>query len=375
MVRPLRQGTGPLPFQGVQTLTQTCPDTAPSGGAGGPFEDPAGDLPFSAPTWSEIAPGELRLQSAAEQTIVPGAGSPALGQAFDPIAGGGACASASGADQSGVASYRLDPAPAGGYTLMGSPTVIAGVETAEGDPSNPTSQVAARLLDVAPGGDATLVARGLYRPTGDPQQVFQLHPNGWTFAEGHVAKLELLAADAPYGRISNGQGPVTISGLELRLPVVEQPGTGAVQAPAPKVLPPGYQLAPDYLPETPPTTPPETPPTTPPTSGQPAAARTLSLSTSKRRVKRGRKVRLSGVVDSAAGGACEEGQSIALERRKRGGYRPFATAVTSAGGAFGAKVRVKRGSVFRASVADTPTCGAARSLGIKVRVKRGPRRR
>jgi len=363
------RGTGPLPFEGVQTLTQTCPDTAASGGAGGAFEDPAGDAPFRAPTWSEIAPGELRLQSAAEQTIVPGAGSPALGQAFDPIAGGGACASASGADQPGVASYRLDPAPAGGYTLMGSPTVIASVEATEADPSNPTSQVAARLLDVAPGGNATLVARGLYRPTGEAQQVFQLHPNGWTFAEGHVAKLELLAADAPYGRISNGQGPVAISGLELRLPVVEQPGTGVVQAPAPKVLPPGYELAPDYLPETPPTTPPETPPTTPPPSGQPAAARTVSLSTSKRRVKRGRKVRLFGVVDSPAGGACEDGQPVTLKRRKRGGYKPFAAAVTS-GGAFSAKARVKRGTVFRASVAETPTCAAAGSLGIKVRLKR-----
>ena len=235
------KGTGPEPFQGVQTLTTTCPETAPSGGASGPFDDPAADKPFQAPTWSAIAPGEVRLNSDAAQTIVPAAGSPAAGQSFDPIAGGGACATASGADQQGVATYRLDPAPAGGYTLMGAPTVVANITA-----TTPTSQVAARLLDVGPDGNETLVARGLYRPTGEPRQVFQLHPNGWLFAEGHVPKLELLPADAPYGRVSNGQGPVSVSELQLRLPVVESPGTGPVKSPAAKFLPPGYKLADDY---------------------------------------------------------------------------------------------------------------------------------
>ena len=31
---------------------------------------------------------------------------------------------------------------------------------------------------------------------GPTRQVFQLHPNGWHFAAGHVAKLELLGADS-----------------------------------------------------------------------------------------------------------------------------------------------------------------------------------
>jgi hypothetical protein len=77
------------------------------------------------------------------------------------------------------------------------------------------------------------------------RQVFQLNPNGWTFAAGHVPKLELLPDDSPYGRASPGQKPVTVSNLELRLPVLETPGAlgGLVQAPAEKVLPAGYQLA------------------------------------------------------------------------------------------------------------------------------------
>ncbi|MDX6583508.1 MAG: type transport system ATP-binding protein [Solirubrobacterales bacterium] len=235
--------TGPEPFQGVQALTTTCPGSAPSGGATGPFDDLATDAPFRAPTWAAMAPGEVRFDSAAAQTIVPGAGSPAVGQSFDPIAGGGACATASGTDQPGVATYRLDPAPAAGYTLMGAPTVVASVAA-----TTPTSQVAARLLDVAPNGDETLVARSLYRPTGEPKQVFQLHPNGWHFDQGHIPKLELLPADSPYGRASNGQGQVTVSDLELRLPVLESPGTGPAKSPAAKVLPPGYELAIDYRP-------------------------------------------------------------------------------------------------------------------------------
>jgi predicted acyl esterase len=237
------KGTGLQPFLGVQTLTQTC--GAPSGGATGDFDDPDTDLPFQAATWAALAPGEVRIEDAAQQIVasaVPSDGP--IGQAFDPISGGGACASTDATDQTGAATYRSAPAPAGGFTLMGSPTIVAEILSA-----GPTSQVAARLLDVDPAtNQQTLVARGLYRPeinTVATCQVFQLHPNGWHFAAGHVAKLELLPADQPYGRNSNGQLTVTITNLSLRLPVLEAPGGagGLVQAPADKVLPAGYALA------------------------------------------------------------------------------------------------------------------------------------
>ena len=129
---------------------------------------------------------------------------------------------------------------------MGSPTVIADINSI-----GPTSQVAARLLDVAPDGTETLVARALYRPdvnsgSAPTRQVFQLHADGWKFAAGHVAKLELLPNDAPYGRVSNGQLPVTVSNLQLRLPVLERPNGGVITPPAPKVVPAGYTLARDF---------------------------------------------------------------------------------------------------------------------------------
>ncbi len=231
---------GPDFERGVTTITQTCPKAAASAG------------PYEAATWADVAPGEVRLASPDEQTILPLVPSDLpRGQAYDPIAGGGACATADGGAQDGAATYELD----GGFTLMGSPTVIADFGL-----GSPTSQVAARLLDVDPSGDATLVARGLWRPSTDAAsgaEVFQLHPNGWRFEAGHTAKLELLPSDPPYGRTSNLQAPVSVTGLELRLPVLEEPGSSAeVVAPAAKVVPPGSELAADFAADP---TPPESP--------------------------------------------------------------------------------------------------------------------
>jgi predicted acyl esterase len=224
------KGEGPAPSSSAEALTTTC------GGAS--------EGPYKAASWRQLAPGEIRLDGAAAQTIAPAAGDPTIGAAFDPIGGSGACATASGADQTGAATYRLPAAPAPGFTLIGSPTIVADVVS-----TTPTSELAARLLDVAPAGTETLVARGLLRPgSGGKGTVFQLHPQAYRFAPGHVAKLELLPSDAPYARPSNAQGPIAVSNLQLRLPVLEKPGSlgGIVKDPAPKVLPPGYQLAAGY---------------------------------------------------------------------------------------------------------------------------------
>src|SRR6185369_11278502 len=61
------RGVGPAPHLGVTTLTTTC--DAPSGGATGPYDDPDADEPFRAPTWAALAPGEIRITSAAQQVI------------------------------------------------------------------------------------------------------------------------------------------------------------------------------------------------------------------------------------------------------------------------------------------------------------------
>jgi predicted acyl esterase len=200
---------GPAPPQGFTATTQTCPRDAPSEG------------PFSAPTFGALARGSVRHASAVEQTLQPGGGDPDTGRAIDPVAGGGdGCVRTSAADAPGTAVYRLPAATGDGYTLLGAPRVIARLKLS-GEPSS--AQVAARLWDVAPdGATQSLVARASYRPSGAAQDTWEMHANGWRFAAGHVPKLELLAADVPYGRPSNGQPEIAVQRLELRLPVRER---------------------------------------------------------------------------------------------------------------------------------------------------------
>jgi hypothetical protein len=238
------KGAGPEPASNVTTYTQTCPNG--SAGAG----------PYTAPDWASIAPGEIRVvDDGAAQTVDPDGGDTAVGAAFNPLSGT-ACTTAAGAEEPGSADYELPAAPAGGYTVMGAATVIAKIKL-PGD----SSQVAARLVDVSPDGSTkTLVERGLWRPENRGLQVFQLFANGWKVEEGHVLRLELLPRDAAqktaggflsnYGRPSNDQQAATISDVDIRIPVLESPGSlgGLVTDPAPKVLPkrPGVELAPGY---------------------------------------------------------------------------------------------------------------------------------
>src|SRR5205085_12447070 len=189
--------------------TQTCPAAVPSAG------------PFLAPTFAQLAHGEVR-RTFGGQTILSVAGDPAVGAAIDPIAGGGNdCATTSAAAEPGTATYALAPARGRGYTLLGAPTIIAWLGLA-GTPG--AAQIAGRLWDVAPGGDTQmLVSRGLMRPSGDGSYVWQLNANGWHFAAGHLAKLELLGQDPPYARPSNQPFSITVKRLQLRLPVLNRP--------------------------------------------------------------------------------------------------------------------------------------------------------
>jgi len=246
------KGTGPKPASNVTAYTQTCPNGTDAAG------------PFTAPDWASIAPGEIRLQDGGPaQTIEPDGGDTAVGAAWNTLGylfnpnWGTACTPAAGGREAGTVDYELPPAPAGGYTVMGAATLIARVTLPEGDD---TSEVAVRLVDVSPDGTTkTLVERGLWRPKGSGLQVFQTFANGWKVEQGHVLRLELLPRDASqktpgflvnYGRPSNDQRPVTISDVDLRVPVLESPGSlgGLVAAPAPKVLPKrsDVTLAPGY---------------------------------------------------------------------------------------------------------------------------------
>jgi len=125
---------------------------------------------------------------------------------------------------------------------MGAPTVIAKLAVSGSAP-----QLAARLWDVSPDARQLLVSRQVLRPRGGAE-VFQLQPAGWHVDAGHALKLELLGSDAPHYRASNGSFTITISDLQLRLPVAERPGTSPIEAPAAPVMPAGARPAADLPP-------------------------------------------------------------------------------------------------------------------------------
>ncbi|HEY3948528.1 MAG TPA: CocE/NonD family hydrolase [Phenylobacterium sp.] len=203
------KGAGPQPATDVTALTQTCPKSAPSGG------------PYTAATWAALHPGVVSFSAKPTQTILSAGGDPKVSKAFDPVSGGLSCTTAPAADEGrGVATYRL-PTPTGsGYTLLGSPTVTADLKV-----TGEFAYIAGRLVDIDPVTNTkTLVARGAYRidpkaPNG--RQTFQLSANGWHFAPGHFAQLELLGRDAPFLRPSNGVFSIAVSNLELKLPIHE----------------------------------------------------------------------------------------------------------------------------------------------------------
>lgn len=206
------KGDGPRPKNNVTALTQTCPSSEASAG------------PYQARTWDQLSPGEVRYSSEGEQMVLSSGGNPAIGKKFDPVFGGLACTTTPADDQgTGIASYSLPTATGSGYTLLGSPTVTADLTVNGDDP-----YLAARLLDVDPATNTQiLVSRSLYRfdqDDSDGRQRFQLHPGAWHFAAGHVPVLQLLGQDSPYSRPSNGQFTISVSNLQLRLPVHETPG-------------------------------------------------------------------------------------------------------------------------------------------------------
>jgi hypothetical protein len=164
----------------VTAYTQTCPKEAPAGG------------PVRARSWDGLHPRELAMGARRRQTV----SSAAENTAINPLSTS-ACAAFPAADAAGSALIsRQVRRP---FTLLGFPTVRASIRT-----SGRGGFIAARLWDVHE-GNQTLVARGLYRLRDNQRGriAFQLFGNGWRFARGHEAKLELLGNDPGFLRTSN----------------------------------------------------------------------------------------------------------------------------------------------------------------------------
>lgn len=223
------KGRGRPPRRGVVAYAQTCPREARS------------SKPFFARSFARLSRGEVRARFRGLRSFSGEGGDPAVGAAIDPVSGGGdGCVSTEADDAPGTSTYRLR-AVRRPFTLVGAPTVIARLGVGG---SRVAAQVAARLWDVSPSGEAQrLVTRGALRPVPG-RNVLQLHPAAWRFEKGHIPKLELLGNDAPYGRKSNGSFRIDVRSLRLRLPVRERPDCRRIRRKARPVVPRGQRLAP-----------------------------------------------------------------------------------------------------------------------------------
>ncbi len=243
------KGEGSEPAEahgGVTAITSFCPQSA--GGSG---------TEFKAPNWASLAPGEIRFNSPAEQTVqAPGTAT------ANPFVSGTVCTTQPDANNASAAEYKSNEAPTGGYTLAGSTTVIAEISTPAAN-----DQLIARLYDEnIAGGTEQLIGRQTYRPLnpggGFSKQIFQLHPQAWKVEPGHAVKLELMVADSTsctgllppcYARPSSSPHSIQVKNLEMRIPTTDAPGSagGMVQSPLAKYLPPGYTLARNDVPAAP----------------------------------------------------------------------------------------------------------------------------
>jgi predicted acyl esterase len=217
LARHLEHDGPPLPA--VEVYTQACGGSIELG-------------PITAADWDGLHPGEIRFQANDEARFDGTGGDPGIAAGLGPL-DGGPCRTFPAADHPNAAIYRLPPASGDGYTLLGSPTIVASLVVTGAE----FAQVAGRLWDVSPDGSQALVTHDFYRPRADNlnPQVFQLAPNGWRFAPGHVAKLELVGQSSPAGRPSTGAFSVTVADLELLLPVREPPDGAGVFTPEPIV--------------------------------------------------------------------------------------------------------------------------------------------
>jgi pimeloyl-ACP methyl ester carboxylesterase len=192
-------GRGPQPGS-VTAFTETCPADAPAGG------------PFHARSWERLAPGAVAFSAGGTQRVTSSGGDPDVAAAINPIGGKPACEALAATRASGTAvAQRRIAKP---FTLLGLPTVRARIRT-----KGRGGMIAARLWDVD-NGKQLLVTRGVYRLEDNQKGklVFQLFGNGWKFARGHTARLELLGSDSSYLRTSNFDFSVKVSKLRVSLP-------------------------------------------------------------------------------------------------------------------------------------------------------------
>ena len=155
----------------------------------------------------------MTFGSKSAQTFTSAGGNPQVASAFDPIAGtSDSCKTIAQTKEPNTATYQHKFGSP--MNMVGLPTVRANIMT-----TGKFGQIDARLWDIS-SGQQRLISRGVYslqnNQTG--RIAFQLHGNGWRFAKGDVAQLQLLGKDAPYYQAGNRPFSVTATNLRVSLP-------------------------------------------------------------------------------------------------------------------------------------------------------------
>jgi hypothetical protein len=109
-----------------------------------------------------------------------------------------------------------------------------------------------------------------------------------------------------------------------------------------------------------------------PPGGPCPGGRNLTLDASKNKVKKGKRVTLSGQLTEIAKQVCQSGQAVELQRKKpsKTTFATFEQVQTDAAGAFSSKEKVKKTFQYRAQVPETATCTGQTSNTEKVKVKK-----
>ncbi|MFN2524934.1 MAG: CocE/NonD family hydrolase C-terminal non-catalytic domain-containing protein, partial [Actinomycetota bacterium] len=118
----------------------------------------------------------------------------------------------------GVLSYTSAPMPQA-TAVIGIPRVRLEYTTASSD-----YWIGARLYDLAPEGDMTLITRGICRVNTATAKdrlcdVFDLFGVAWLLEEEHAFVLEVTQSDSPYLRRDNIPSSVTVTSADLTIPV------------------------------------------------------------------------------------------------------------------------------------------------------------
>lgn len=196
---------------------------------------------YSGDSFGALATAGLTFSGGAAQTTASSKLVTPEDTATDPIANSGCRTMAASQSDPDQASYTF--AVPSAATLIGGPVV--NVDAAV---TGSSAELAARLWDVDPSGNQTLVSRSVYRleegtasPTTSTHLDFELWPNAWQLQCGHSIKLELTQDDGLVWRPDNEPSSMSLTNLRLSLPVVPGaacvPETSAAEAPLLPVLP------------------------------------------------------------------------------------------------------------------------------------------